>query len=96
MVFHITTYIIPLVVYHGLVPFVAYHQKCVDPWLLKNKRTCPVCKRKVIPRPPGAVDTDSSDESDGGANETAPLLPPVRRAAGAAGVAGNTLYGSGE
>jgi len=26
-----------------------YHMKCVDPWLTKNKRSCPVCKRKVIP-----------------------------------------------
>ena len=26
----------------------AFHAKCVDPWLLKNKRNCPVCKRKIF------------------------------------------------
>lgn len=32
-----------------------YHCKCIDPWLLNNRRQCPVCKRKVIPG-------DSSDD----------------------------------
>lgn len=32
-----------------------YHCKCIDPWLLNNRRVCPVCKRKVIPG-------DSSDD----------------------------------
>jgi len=27
----------------------AYHAACIDPWLTKNKRQCPVCKRKVNP-----------------------------------------------
>ena len=22
----------------------AYHIKCIDPWLLKNKRVCPQCR----------------------------------------------------
>ena len=22
----------------------AYHMKCIDPWLLKNKRVCPQCR----------------------------------------------------
>ena len=26
----------------------AYHMKCIDPWLLKNKRVCPQCRKKVI------------------------------------------------
>ncbi|KAF5403586.1 RING finger protein 13 [Paragonimus heterotremus] len=27
-----------------------YHSKCLDPWLLKGRRVCPVCKRVVFPR----------------------------------------------
>ncbi|XP_018494398.1 E3 ubiquitin-protein ligase RNF13 isoform X2 [Galendromus occidentalis] len=43
----------------------AYHAKCIDPWLTKNRRVCPLCKRKIIL--PGMPE-DSSDD------ETAPLL----------------------
>ena len=28
----------------------AYHMKCIDPWLLKNKRVCPQCRKKVTQR----------------------------------------------
>ena len=28
----------------------AYHMKCIDPWLLKNKRVCPQCRKKVDPK----------------------------------------------
>lgn len=43
----------------------AYHTKCIDPWLTKNRRVCPVCKRKVITgdERPSDLDTDSEDES---------------------------------
>lgn len=80
--------------YHKLLPslyhvekimpyIVAYHKKCIDPWLLKNKRTCPVCKRRVVPRRPrhaGSRDSGSSDSEDlegaGVINERRPLLAP--------------------
>jgi hypothetical protein len=56
--------------------FVEYHCKCIDPWLLNNKRVCPVCKRKVIPG-------DSSDEEETVGqtatepSESTPLLSPA-------------------
>jgi hypothetical protein len=41
----------------------AFHSsKCIDPWLLKNKRNCPICKRRIcIPNAPN----DSQDEEMG-------------------------------
>ncbi|XP_055013679.1 E3 ubiquitin-protein ligase RNF13 [Boleophthalmus pectinirostris] len=44
----------------------AYHSKCVDPWLTKTKKTCPVCKQKVVP---SQDDSDSDSEGDSGADE---------------------------
>ncbi|XP_063056923.1 E3 ubiquitin-protein ligase RNF13 isoform X2 [Engraulis encrasicolus] len=59
----------------------AYHCKCVDPWLTKTKKTCPVCKQKVVP---SQGDSDSDSESGGessreeneneDASESTPLL----------------------
>ncbi|KAH7728803.1 RING finger domain containing protein [Aphelenchoides avenae] len=43
----------------------AYHCKCIDPWLTKNRKVCPVCKRKVGP-------SNGSDSSDSEADHAAP------------------------
>ncbi|RWS29970.1 E3 ubiquitin-protein ligase RNF13-like protein, partial [Leptotrombidium deliense] len=54
-----------------------YHMKCIDPWLTKNRKVCPVCKAKV--KLPGMSD-DSNSDSDvepvlrTAASERTPLL----------------------
>ena len=40
--------------------FLAYHVECIDKWLLRNNRFCPVCKRRVIP---GGSDSDSEENN---------------------------------
>ncbi|XP_046557529.1 E3 ubiquitin-protein ligase RNF13-like isoform X2 [Haliotis rubra] len=53
----------------------AYHVKCIDPWLLKNKKTCPVCKRRVIPGQDAESDSESDEEnSTASPTEATPLL----------------------
>ncbi|KAI6191793.1 E3 ubiquitin-protein ligase RNF13 [Aphelenchoides bicaudatus] len=37
-----------------------YHTKCVDQWLTKNRKVCPICKRKVGP----ANDSDSDSDTE--------------------------------
>jgi hypothetical protein len=54
--------------------------KCIDPWLTKNRRVCPVCKGKVIL--PGMSDVSDS-ESDAepptpASSERTPLLAAPR------------------
>lgn len=52
---------------------IAYHQKCIDPWLTKNRRVCPVCKAKVTV--PGM---EEFTDSDSDTNERTLLIPPER------------------
>ncbi|KAG7488118.1 hypothetical protein MATL_G00031080 [Megalops atlanticus] len=58
----------------------AYHCKCVDPWLTKTKKTCPVCKQKVVPSQ-GDSDSESDDaeSSHEGENEEASENTPLLR-----------------
>lgn len=62
--------------------FLAYHCKCVDPWLTKTKRTCPVCKQKVVPAGSESdSDSDSGGDESEEVSESTPLLrpqPPAR------------------
>ncbi|KAL3848507.1 hypothetical protein ACJMK2_019359 [Sinanodonta woodiana] len=53
----------------------AYHCACVDPWLTRSKKNCPVCKRKVIPR--SADSDDSSDDDNGNSTNTASERTPL-------------------
>ena len=52
----------------------AYHTKCIDPWLTRNRRVCPVCKRRVIAKGEKLSELDSDSD-----DETRPLLSPGAR-----------------
>ncbi|XP_069701910.1 E3 ubiquitin-protein ligase RNF13 isoform X2 [Periplaneta americana] len=50
----------------------AYHSKCIDPWLTRNRRVCPVCKRKVFAQGEQVTETESESDTD----DTTPLVRP--------------------
>lgn len=49
----------------------AYHSKCIDPWLTKNRRVCPVCKRKVFAQDETPY---MSSDSDSDTDDRTPLI----------------------
>ena len=48
-----------------------YHTKCIDPWLTRGKRQCPICKRRI--RNDGTCDM-GSEQSDNVPDEEAPSI----------------------
>ena len=49
--------------------------KCIDPWLLNNRRQCPVCKRYVLPDPENSDEEDNNDhQSTTTFTEQTPLM----------------------
>ncbi|XP_060517131.1 E3 ubiquitin-protein ligase RNF13 [Cylas formicarius] len=53
-----------------------YHTKCIDPWLTKNRRVCPICKRKVFAH--DELHHNEAD-SDSEADDTTPLINASNR-----------------
>ncbi|XP_035782211.1 E3 ubiquitin-protein ligase ZNRF4-like isoform X2 [Anopheles albimanus] len=55
----------------------AYHALCIDPWLTKSRRVCPICKRRVLvqgERRQRRHRSSSGSMSSSDADENAPLL----------------------
>ena len=61
----------------------AYHTKCIDVWLTKNRRVCPICKRKVYAigerrrqRRRRSADSTTDSMSSFDPDDTTPLINP--------------------
>jgi len=66
----------------------AYHSKCIDSWLVKHKRICPQCRKRVFDRGTGF---NNSSDNDSDTNERAPLLGASAARPGTSGSAGGTF-----
>lgn len=49
--------------------FSAYHTKCIDPWLTRRQRVCPLCKRRVF-----AADETVESDLESSDDDNQPLL----------------------
>ncbi|XP_043079349.1 E3 ubiquitin-protein ligase RNF13 [Puntigrus tetrazona] len=72
----------------------AYHCKCVDPWLTKTKKTCPVCKQKVVPSDGDSDSESESGDSGGEDNEVSENTPLLRSLASTSAHSFGTMSGS--
>ncbi|XP_038051034.1 E3 ubiquitin-protein ligase RNF13-like isoform X1 [Patiria miniata] len=72
----------------------AFHCKCVDPWLTNNRRTCPVCKRKVVPT--GEADSDESESEDDDSTASPTEHTPLLAGGGGSARQGSTAASSPE
>ena len=51
--------------------FLVFHAKCVDEWLMKWNRSCPICKREIHPERIRNLEQPVSVESDSGTTASA-------------------------
>ncbi|XP_077083139.1 E3 ubiquitin-protein ligase RNF13 [Siphateles boraxobius] len=72
----------------------AYHCKCVDPWLTKTKKTCPVCKQKVVPSDGDSESESDSGDSGGEENDVSENTPLLRSLASTSAHSFGTMSGS--
>ena len=69
----------PTNLFFSLCTSSVYHLKCIDPWLTKNRRVCPVCKGKVVlPGFPDPSDSESEADHQNTINERTPLVRSSR------------------
>lgn len=72
-----------------------YHTKCIDPWLTRGKRNCPLCKRKIrTRRVTRRTSTDSDTSSGSSAVDTTPLLNNGGGGGGGGAIASNASAGN--
>ena len=55
--------------------FLVYHSKCVDEWLMKWNRVCPVCKRVILRNERGEDQVEADEHEPASAEaQTSPIV----------------------